>query len=214
MCRGWSATLRGRRARRDGGRCARSPTRCATFSRSGDRNLDSVRRGRNAERIPLVPSAMPYVIAFVILAALWIAYLLGRQRPAAPGTPPARPPAGEPERTEPDRGMSDPLLRRLYLLLHEITQVSPEVTRPEHLATLPGYRDTVRLLADPTVSGQLLLDLVQGERLYPAIAALDALTLRAPDAAIEAELLAQLNRFHPWNADGVLRALEACHPDD
>jgi hypothetical protein len=157
---------------------------------------------------------MPYVIAFVTLAALWIAYLLGRRRPASPEASPARPPAGEPDRTEPDRGMSDPLLRRLYLLLHEITQVSPEVTRPEHLAALPGYRDAVRLLADPAVSGQLLLDLVQGERLYPAIAALDALTLRAPDAAVEAELMAQLNRFHPWNADGVLRVLEAWHPDD
>ncbi|HEY6196763.1 MAG TPA: AAA family ATPase [Candidatus Eisenbacteria bacterium] len=157
---------------------------------------------------------MPYVIAFVTLAALWIAYLLGRRRPASPEASPARPPAGEPDRTEPDRGMSDPLLRRLYLLLHEITQVSPEVTRPEHLAALPGYRDAVRLLADPAVGGQLLLDLVQGERLYPAIAALDALTLRAPDAAVEAELMAQLNRFHPWNADGVLRVLEAWHPDD
>ncbi|MFM8558751.1 MAG: hypothetical protein ACKOC6_03970, partial [bacterium] len=35
----------------------------------------------------------------------------------------------------PDRAMSDPLLKRLYLLLFEATQVSPEVTRPEHLMT-------------------------------------------------------------------------------
>jgi hypothetical protein len=32
--------------------------------------------------------------------------------------------------------MTDPLLRSVYMLLHEITQVSPEVTRPEHLLTL------------------------------------------------------------------------------
>jgi hypothetical protein len=110
--------------------------------------------------------------------------------------------------------MSDPLLRKLYLLLYEITQVSPEVTRPEHLMTLPGYRDAVKLLADPNVPGDLLLGLVQGERLHPAIAALDALTLRPRDEALEPQLWSQLNRFHPWNGDGVLRVLEAWHPDD
>ena len=114
----------------------------------------------------------------------------------------------------PDRGMSDPLLRRLYLLLYEITQVSPEVTRPEHLVTLPGYREAVQMLADPNVPGELLLGLVQGERLYPALAALDALCLRPRDQALEPQLWAQLNRFHPWNGDGVLRVLEAWNPDD
>src|SRR4029077_15717199 len=106
------------------------------------------------------------------------------------------------------------LLKKLYMLLYEITQVSPEVTRPEHLAALPGYREAVTLLAEPNVPGELLLGLVQGERLYPAIAAPDALTERPRDEALEAKLWAQLNRFHPWNGDGVLRVLEAWHPDD
>jgi len=128
--------------------------------------------------------------------------------PGGPGGPQPAVEAG------PDRGMSDPLLRRIYMLLYEITQVSPEVTRPEHLAALPGYREAVQLLADPNVPGELLLGFVQGERLYPALAALDALCLRSPDEALEAQLWAQLNRFHPWNGDGVLRVLEAWHPDD
>jgi ATP-dependent Clp protease ATP-binding subunit ClpC len=128
-------------------------------------------------------------------------------RPQPAGAAPA-------SETGPDRGMTDPLLRRLYMLLYEITQVSPEVARPEHLAALPGYREAVQLLADPNVPGELLLGLVQGERLYPAIAALDALCLRPPNEALEPQLWAQLNRFHPWNGDGVLRVLEAWHPDD
>src|SRR5262245_10368768 len=110
--------------------------------------------------------------------------------------------------------MSDPLLRKLYMLLYEITQVSPEVTRPEHLRALPGYREAVDILRDPNVPGDLLLDLVQGERLYPALAALDALTLRPRDEGIETQLWSQLNRFHPWNGDGVLRVLEAWNADD
>src|SRR5690349_589585 len=75
---------------------------------------------------------------------------------ARPGTGPGLQPAGEPG---PDRGMSDPLLRRLYMLLYEITQVSPEVARPEHLMALPGYREAVQLLADANVPGELLLGL-------------------------------------------------------
>lgn len=155
--------------------------------------------------------------AALILAAILVAYLVWRPRPSAPAqrpAPPAGPAAPEAGRAEPDRGMSDPVLRRLYLLLHEITQVSPEVTRPEHLATLPGYREAVELLADPKTRNELLMDLVQGERLYPAIAALDALARRPQDTALEAQLLAQLNRFHPWNGDGVLRVLEAWHAND
>jgi ATP-dependent Clp protease ATP-binding subunit ClpC len=110
--------------------------------------------------------------------------------------------------------MSDPVLRRLYKLLFEITQVSPEVTRPEHLNALPGYREAVELLADPAVKGEVLFDLVQGERLYPALAALDALARRPRDPALEERLWPQLNRFHPWNGDGVLRVLEAWNVDD
>jgi len=127
----------------------------------------------------------------VLLAAILVAVLL-RQRSTAPSSAvaPAVPPAPSgPESVEPpDRGMTDPVLRRLYLLLYEITQVSPEVSRPEHLVALPGYREAVELLADPAVKSQLLLDLVQGERLYPAIAALDALTRRPHDDAIEVQL--------------------------
>ena len=160
---------------------------------------------------------MPYVA--VILAAIVVAYyIVRRPRQTVPAKLPGRAvPAGAAvpdETTQPDRGMSDPVLRRLYLLLYEITQVSPEVTRPEHLAALPGYREAVELLADPAVKSELLFDLVQGERLYPAIAALDAFTRRPHDEVIEAQLWAQLNRFHPWNGDGVLRVLEAWHPDD
>jgi hypothetical protein len=70
----------------------------------------------------------------------------------------------------------------------------------------------VKLLADPQVPAQVLVDLVQGERLYPALAALDALALRPPDETVEKLLLAQLNRFHPWNGDGVLRVLESLAP--
>src|SRR4029077_448611 len=106
------------------------------------------------------------------------------------------------------------MLRKLFMLLYEITQVSPEVTRPEHLGALPGYREAVQLLADPNVPGDQLLGLVQGERLYPGIAALAALAQRPRDESIETQLWAQLNRFHPWNGDGVLRVLEAWHPDD
>lgn len=113
-----------------------------------------------------------------------------------------------------ERGMSDPFLKRLYFLLWEITQVSPEVTCPEHLQALPGYREAVDMLADEKTSSRLLLDLVQGDRLFHAVAALDALTRRPFDADIETVLVAQLNRFHPWNADGILRVLEAWHAED
>jgi ATP-dependent Clp protease ATP-binding subunit ClpC len=133
----------------------------------------------------------------------------GGRRLPAPGPAPA-----EPVAPEGDRGISDPLLRRVYLLLHEITQVSPEVTRPEHLMTLPGYREAVKLLSDPRVPDALLVDLVQGERLYPALAALDALAVRPSAVALETFIYAQLDRFHPWSADGLLRVLEAWHPDD
>src|SRR6266849_513925 len=105
---------------------------------------------------------MPYVA--MILAAILVAVLL-RQRStasakaAAPAVPPAAPAASGSESAEPpDRGMTDPVLRRLYLLLYEITQVSPEVTRPEHLVALPGYREAVELLSDPAVKSQLLFD--------------------------------------------------------
>ena len=149
-----------------------------------------------------------------LAAALGIVWLSFRRRPPGPVMPvPVRAPAPGGE-AGPDRGMSDPLLRRVYMLLFEITQVSPEVTRPEHLSALPGYREAVQLLIDPAVPGDLLLGLVQGERLYPAIAALDALCARPPDETLEPQLWAQLNRFHPWNGDGVLRVLEAWHPDD
>ena len=53
------------------------------------------------------------------------------------------------------------------------------------------------------------LDLIQGERLYPAVAALDAFTRRSRDEAIEPLLIVQMSRFHPWTGDGVLRVLEA-----
>jgi len=147
-------------------------------------------------------------VLLALAAGLGFSWLWGRLRRPGAGAAPVPLPAGA------DRGMSDPLLRRLYTLLFEITQVSPEVTRPEHLQTLPGYREAVELLSDPQVPGDLLVDLVQGERLYPAIAALDALALRPRDEALEPKLWSQLNRFHPWNADGVLRVLEAWHPDD
>src|SRR5690348_3433984 len=101
------------------------------------------------------------ILAWAILASAVVAYLLiVRRRPTAPAKPPAPPPAPEGERAEADRGMSDPVLRRLYMLLFEITQVSPEVTRPEHLNALPGYREAVELLADPAVKGEVLFDLV------------------------------------------------------
>jgi ATP-dependent Clp protease ATP-binding subunit ClpC len=145
----------------------------------------------------------------IVVAGILVIYWLSRRRPPVPLVP-----VRQPQAEGPDRGMSDPLLRQLYMLLYEITQVSPEVTRPEHLAALPGYREAVKLLTDPNVPGGLLLDLVQGERLYPAIAALDALCARPRDEAIEPQLWAQLNRFHPWNGDGVLRVLEAWYPDD
>ena len=156
-------------------------------------------------------------ILTVTAVLIYFAYRYGQSsRSNADARPVA--PAGravpQPGRTEPDRGMSDPLLRKLYMLLYEITQVSPEVTRPEHLMALPGYRDAVELLADPGVSGETLLDLVQGERLHPALAALDAFTRRQRDPAAEERLWAQLNRFHPWNADGVLRVIEAWNTDD
>ncbi len=114
----------------------------------------------------------------------------------------------------PDRGMSDPFLKKLYLLLYEVTQVSPEVTRPEHLMTLPPYRDAVEMLTDPEVPSAFLLDLIQGERLYPAVAALDAFARRPMDQRIEPLLCQQMGRFHPWTADGVLRVLEAWYPND
>ena len=153
------------------------------------------------------------IVLSVVVIWLWFerARLSAQPNPDPTGLPT---PAPDAARAEADRGMSDPVLRRLYMLLFEITQVSPEVTRPEHLGALPGYREAVALLADPQVPGSLLLDLVQGERLYPAIAALDALTQRPHDEALESVLLPQLNRFHPWNADGVLRVLEAWHADD
>ena len=114
----------------------------------------------------------------------------------------------------PDRAMSDPFLKRLYLLLFEATQVSPEVTRPEHLMALPGFRDAVDMLADAEVPLDLLLDLVQGERLFPAVAALEAMTRRPRDPKVENVLLAQLCRFHPWTADGLLRVLDVWNPDE
>src|SRR5262249_8990722 len=147
----------------------------------------------------------------VLALVLAVAYFARRRGTQGPSLPVPVPPPGD---GGPDRGMTDPLLRKLYMLLYEITQVSPEVTRPEHLAALPGYREAVQLLADPGVPGDLLLGLVQGERLYPAVAALDALAQRPRDEGLETKLLAQLNRFHPWNGDGVLRVLEAWHPDD
>jgi len=156
-------------------------------------------------------NSLEMVLGIALVVALIVWLLRDRQRA---GRAPETPPVPVTPAAEPDRGMTDPLLRGVYMLLHEITQVSPEVTRPEHLATLPGYADTVKLLADPDVPVKLLVDLVQGERLYPAIAALDALALRPADQAVEAELFAQLNRFHPWNADGILRVLEAWHPTD
>jgi ATP-dependent Clp protease ATP-binding subunit ClpC len=146
---------------------------------------------------------------FVVLAAILLIAWLNRRRTPAPSLP-----VPVPQAEGPDRGMTDPLLRKLYLLLYEITQVSPEVTRPEHLWALPPYREAVALLQDPKVPGELLLDMVQGERLYHAVAALDALARRPRDEALEGPLLSQLNRFHPWNGDGVLRVLEAWHPDD
>ncbi len=155
---------------------------------------------------------MPYFIAAVVAVA--VVWWFARRRARAAGRTPEALPGTEAARSEPDRGMTDPLLRRLYMLLFEITQVSPEVTRPEHLAALPGYREAVQLLADPEVPATLLVDLVQGERLYPAIAALDAFARRPFDEASETLLLAQLNRFHPWNGDGVLRVLEAWHAED
>jgi ATP-dependent Clp protease ATP-binding subunit ClpC len=160
----------------------------------------------------------PVITIIAVLAVLGLLYLLNRR--GSRGTPrvgpaadPALPPGPTPA-PENDRGMTDPLLRSVYMLLHEITQVSPEVTRPEHLMALPGYADAVKLLAAPDVPASLLVDLVQGERLYPAIAALDALTRRPADAGVEERLVAQLNRFHPWNGDGILRVLEAWHPAD
>ena len=156
-----------------------------------------------------------WAVLATVLATALVAYLLfDRRRSTAPAKPPAPLPGPESERGEADRGMSDPVLRRLYMLLFEITQVSPEVTRPEHLNALPGYREAVQLLADPAVPGEVLFDLVQGERLYPALAALDALAQRPRDASIEDRLWPQLNRFHPWNGDGVLRVLEAWNADD
>ena len=155
---------------------------------------------------------MEYVLGIGALIAL-LYWLFRRQSGATrAGAPPA--PAPTPPTPDPDRGMTDPLLRSVYMLLHEITQVSPEVTRPEHLQALPGYNDAVKLLAEPDVPASLLVDLVQGERLYPAIAALDALARRPADAEVEQTLYAQLNRFHPWNGDGILRVLEAWHADD
>ncbi len=155
-------------------------------------------------------------VVAVLLLLVWLARRPGTTpRPVRDVTPPGPGAAGtEPALTEADRGMTDPLLRRVYLLLHEITQVSPEVSRPEHLMALPGYRDAVELLSEPRVTSATLFDFVQGERLYPALAALDALARRPADPALEPLLIAQLNRFHPWNGDGVLRVLEAWHPDD
>src|SRR5262245_33955979 len=154
-----------------------------------------------------------------LLAAMVVGWWLFRRRggvaprDGAAGADP-RLPAGPGGPAEADRGMTDPLLRRVYLLLHEITQVSPEVTRPEHLMGLPGYREAVQLLSDGKVPNELLFDLVQGERLYPALAALDALATRPREEELEALLYAQLDRFHPWSCDGLLRVLEAWHPDD
>ena len=162
-----------------------------------------------------MPSSVAVLVVVVI--GLLIAYALRQRNEAKEARSGLARPAPVPQggaEGGPDRGMSDPLLRKLYMLLYEITQVSPEVSRPEHLMTLPGYREAVQLLVDPKVPGELLLGLVQGERLYPAIAALDALCQRPRDEALETQLWAQLNRFHPWNGDGVLRVLEAWQPDD
>ena len=166
----------------------------------------AVSRTLHGGRRPPVTS----IIVVVLLVSLGIYWFVRGRRAPGPRLPV---PVPEPA-AGPDRGMTDPLLRRVYLLLYEITQVAPEVTRPEHLQSLPGYREAVQVLADPNVPGDLLLGLVQGERLYPAIAALDAFCLRPRDEAIEPQLWSQLNRFHPWNGDGVLRVLEAWHPDD
>jgi len=148
-----------------------------------------------------------------LAAGFWLAR---RSRFGAPGhaRPGAEPRTALQAPSEADRGMTDPLLRRVYLLLHEITQVTPEVSRPEHLMAIPGYRDAVALLAASDVSVELLMDLVQGERLHPALAALDALAQRPRSEALEPIVYAQLDRFHPWSCDGLLRLLEAWHPDE
>ncbi len=150
----------------------------------------------------------------ILLIAVVVALVLDRQRTQARSAAAAAAVAAEAAKPENDRGMSDPLLRRVYMLLFEITQVSPEVTRPEHLMGLPGYREAVALLADPKLPAEFLIDLVQGERLYPAIAALDALALRPREEALEPVLLMQINRFHPWTGDGILRVFEAWHATD
>jgi ATP-dependent Clp protease ATP-binding subunit ClpC len=157
-----------------------------------------------------------YLALAVLLGLVAGWWLARRPRPATPAPEvPALPgPEPGPAPPEADRGMTDPLLRRVYLLLHEITQVTPEVSRPEHLMAIPGYRDAVRLLSGPEVPDELLMDLVQGERLYPAVAALDALASRPRVEPLEPLLFAQLDRFHPWSCDGLLRVLEAWNPDD
>ena len=153
-------------------------------------------------------------VLLVILVAVVIGLLIERQRTRARDAAAAAAVQGEEAKPEVDRGMSDPVLRRVYMLLFEVTQVSPEVTRPEHLMALPAYREAVGLLADPTLPAEFLIDLVQGERLYPAVAALDALARRPREAALEPVLLMQINRFHPWTGDGILRVFEAWHAED
>lgn len=150
----------------------------------------------------------------ILLVAVVIMLLVDRQRQRTLVNAAAAAAAEAAAKPDSDRGMSDPLLRRVYMLLFEITQVSPEVTRPEHLMALPAYREAVGLLVDSQLPGEFLLDLVQGERLYPAIAALDALARRPREEALEPLLLMQINRFHPWTGDGILRVFEAWHAAD
>jgi hypothetical protein len=147
-----------------------------------------------------------------VLAAILVLAWFSRRRNSGQRVPAL--PARLPQAEGPDRGMTDPLLRQLYMLLYEITQVSPEVTAPEHLRRCPATARRSQLLSDPQVPGELLLGLVQGERLHPGARGTGRAVPRPRDEALEPLLWAQLNRFHPWNGDGVLRVLEAWHPDD
>ena len=70
------------------------------------------------------PQTVSLFVLLALGAGLGFSWLWGRLRRPGAGGAPAQLRAGA------DRGVSDPLLRRLYTLLFEITQVSPEVTRP------------------------------------------------------------------------------------